>query len=82
VAFSDGAVASGLAYSFGDLSDMLDDLSFSKNGAGGPWNSVPSSIGGFDSDVTHIKISPSGTFNGASGGNNPSFSLIFRVRVK
>ena len=84
VKFIDGTwpEQSGLAYSFGGLNDLSDELYFSKDGAGGPWDYIPNPVGGFDSLVTHIKFAPTGTFNGASGGNNPSFSLIFRVRVK
>jgi uncharacterized repeat protein (TIGR01451 family) len=82
VTFSDGAVASGVMYSFGGLSNIFDCLSFSNDGgATYTYTPVPDA-NGFDSQVTGIKVTPTGTFNAASGGNNPSFSLQFKVRVK
>jgi hypothetical protein len=82
VGFSDGAVPSGLIYAFGGLSNVFDSVSFS-NDNGVTYNYVPvPDADGFDTAVTNVRISLSGTFNGASGGNNPSFSLVFRVRVK
>ncbi len=82
IAFSDGAIASGLSYAFGGLSNIFDSISFSSNnGATYDYLPVPD-VNGFDGSVTNIKISLSGTFNGASGTNTPSFALQFRVRVK
>ena len=82
VLFSDGSVPSGLSYSFGGLSNVFDSLSFSNNG-GATYDYIPAPDGnGCDAAVTNIKINLSGTFNAASGGNDPSFSVFFRVRVK
>jgi uncharacterized repeat protein (TIGR01451 family) len=82
IVFSDGAIASGISYVFGGLSNIFDSISFSSNN-GATYDYTPTpDANGFDGSVTNIKISLSGTFNGASGGNNPSFTLQFRVRVK
>jgi uncharacterized repeat protein (TIGR01451 family) len=82
VGFSDGAVPSGLACVFGGLSNIFDSISFSHDG-GTTYTYVPvPDPDGFDANVTNIRVSLGGTFNAASAGNNPSFSLFFRVRVK
>lgn len=81
ILFEDGAIASGLSYSFISLSSGADSPAFSNDGATYTYTPVPDGSG-YDSNVTNIKISLTGTFNGASGGNNPSFSVKFKVRVK
>lgn len=82
VLFFDGATASGLTYSFGGLADTGDDISFSNNGgASFDYTPVPDGMG-FDADVTHIRITPKGAFNAASGGSVPSFRLRLRVKVR
>ncbi|MBI5885198.1 MAG: DUF11 domain-containing protein [Deltaproteobacteria bacterium] len=82
VAFVDGATPSGLAYTFTNLADGADSLLFSNNGgATYAWTPV-ADANGCDANVNNIKVNMGGTMNGASGGNNPSFSLKFRVRVK
>ena len=79
--FTDGATASGLTYTFTSLSSATDDISFSDD-SGSTWTYVPTADGdGFDSAVTDIQINPQGTMNTASGGNIPSFTLEFKVRV-
>lgn len=37
---------------------------------------------GYDLAVTGIQIATTGTFNRASGGSNPSFSLSFKMKIK
>jgi len=32
--------------------------------------------------VRYLKVTPSGPFNGASGGNNPNFTITFKVIIK
>lgn len=78
VTFTDGAVTSGLAYSF------ATDVRFSNQAGGGPpYTYVPSADPqGFDSAVTGVIVEPSGTMNGAAGGANPSFTLQLNVRVQ
>lgn len=81
--FSDGATASGLSYSFIDLNDGTDSLSFSDDG-GSTYNKndTVADANQCDVTVTHLKISLNGIFSGSDGTNNPSFSLKFRVRVQ
>jgi hypothetical protein len=59
-----------------------DDLDFSNDG-GGKWTYTPVPDGnGADAAVTHVRILPKGSFNGAAGGSAPSFTLHSRVRVR
>jgi uncharacterized repeat protein (TIGR01451 family) len=82
VLFTDGSVGSGLSYSFINLGSGADNISFSNNGGTTyAYTPIPDADG-FDANVTNFKVSLSGAFNGASGGNNPSFNLKFRVKVK
>jgi len=80
VTFIDGGTASGLTFTFTSLSSTTDDISFSDDG-GVSFDYSPGPIG-YDGNVTHIRINPKGTFNAASGGNNPSFEIRFQVRVE
>lgn len=82
VAFTNGATTSGLSYSYSSLASTTDGIAFSNNG-GATWTYTPvPDANGYDSNVTHFRISPTGTLNGASGGNNPSFQLQLRMQVK
>lgn len=77
VEFVDGSSPSGLSFSY------ATDVSFSNTAGGGaPFNYTPiADANGFDSNVTGIRIAPTGTMN-ASGSGNPSFTVRFRVRLK
>ena len=46
------------------------------------WTYVPN--GSYDPAVTYVRFRPSGSMNGdaTAGAPSPSFSLIFRVRLK
>jgi uncharacterized repeat protein (TIGR01451 family) len=82
VIFINGATASGLSYSFNGLGSGTDNLEFS-NDNGATWTYTPVPDGnGVDMAVTNIRVPLSGTFNGASGPNQPSFTLRFQVVVK
>ena len=82
VLFTDGAISSGLGYTFISLASTVDSLQFSNNG-GMSYGYTPSADGsGCDPAVTNIRVALSGTCNGASGSNYPSFTLKFRVKVK
>lgn len=76
--FVDGTPVSGLSCAFIALGNFADCMDFSNNG-GTTWTYVPN--GDFDSAVTNVRFSLSGTMNG-TGGGNPYFDLKFRVRVK
>ncbi|MFZ1987384.1 MAG: hypothetical protein WAU91_23445 [Desulfatitalea sp.] len=82
VAFSNGAIPSGLTYTFGGLGNGADDIAFSNNGSGS-WSYTPvADANGVDSAVTHVRIAPKGMFNGTSAGSIPAFTLGLRVRVR
>ncbi|MDT8442799.1 MAG: DUF11 domain-containing protein [Desulfuromonadales bacterium] len=86
VTFTDGSglspaqTDSGLTYSFIDLEDLNDNLQFYD---GTTWDYQPTpDTEGYDSNVQQFRINFGGTIDGASGGNNPTFEITFRVRVK
>ncbi len=80
VEFQDGNPTSGLTYTFQDLSNISDDISFSNdNGSSYDYFPTPDAQG-CDGNVTHLKIAPKGMFNGTNGGT-PSFQLRFKVRI-
>lgn len=78
IVFADGAVASGLTYNY------AASVSFSNQAGGGPPYSYPPNPGpdGFDPAITGYRVNPGGVMNAASGGNTPSFSVLFRTRVR
>jgi uncharacterized repeat protein (TIGR01451 family) len=53
-------------------------------GGGAPYTytPVPDPVTGYDALVTGVQINPAGIFNGASGGSNPSFSLVLKMKIK
>lgn len=77
VDFIDGSPASGLTFNYSG------DVSYSNQPGGGP----PYTYGpvadadGFDGNVTGVRITPTGTFNGASAAGVPAFTVRFRVRI-
>lgn len=82
VAFTNGTPSSGLSYSFTSLSSTTDSIAFSNNGgATYTYTPVPDADG-YDSNVTHFRVTPTGTFAGASSGNNPNFQLQLRMQVR
>ena len=82
VAFTNGSPTSGLTYTFTSLSSTTDSIAFSNNGgATYTYTPVPDA-NGYDSNVTHFRVTPAGTFAGASSGNNPNFQLQLRMQVR
>ena len=85
VQFADGAVASGLTYSFIGLSNQTDDVQFySDAGCSVDVLSPVADASGYDISVPKIvciEINPKGDFNGSDGTNDPSFTVNFTVRV-
>ena len=82
VLFTDGAVTSGLSYVYSGLGSGVDSISFSNNGgAAFAYTPVPDA-NGFDSAVTHFRITFGGSFDPAAGASQPSLTLQFKVRVK
>jgi len=78
VSFTDGATPSGLAYNY------ATDVSFSNQpGGGAPYDYTPvADPQGFDPAVTGYRVAPTGSMNGASGGNIPGFNITLRVRIE
>jgi len=78
VQFVDGPVASGLTFVY------ATHAAFSNQPGGAPpYTYVPVANGdGVDPNVTGLRIAPAGAMAGASGGNEPSFSVEFRIRVR
>lgn len=78
IQFVDGAVASGLTFNY------ASDVTFSNQpGGGAPYNYIPiPDAQGFDPAVTGFRVNPQGAMNAASGGNNPSFNILMRVRIE
>jgi parallel beta-helix repeat protein len=82
VTFTDGATASGLTYTFTNLSSNTDSIFFSNdNGATYTYTPTPDADG-YDVNVTHVRVSPAGTFAASDGSNHPAFSLVFRVKIQ
>ncbi|HEX9947219.1 MAG TPA: DNRLRE domain-containing protein [Allosphingosinicella sp.] len=82
VAFAQGTPSSGLSYAYSSLSSTTDSLAFSNNGgASFVYTPVPDPTG-YDPAVTHIRVTPTGTFAGSSGSGSPNFTIRYRVKVK
>lgn len=72
---------SGLEFSFGGLADPADSIEFSRDG-GKTFDYVPvADIDGFDHNVTHIRLRPSGALL-PTNGMHERFSLRYRMKVK
>lgn len=75
---TDGSPSSGLSYSYVSLASGSDDLDFSDDD-GATWSYTPTDGGdGTDPAITHIRVTPSGTFNG-NAGTPPNISLSFDI---
>ncbi|HEV7609786.1 MAG TPA: hypothetical protein VGO61_20795 [Steroidobacteraceae bacterium] len=76
VVFINGATASGLTYTY------ATNVTYSSTGLSGPYTYTPSpDVNGFDPAVRAVRIVPAGVMSAASGGNNPAFTIQFRVRI-
>ena len=81
VLFVDGSPPSGVSYTFLGLADATDSLSFSSDG-GLTFNYTPvPDAAGFDGNVTHMRITPSGSLAGTTAAGSPAFELRYRLRV-
>jgi uncharacterized repeat protein (TIGR01451 family) len=79
VRFAEGAVPSGLTF------DQAGNVTYTDNVGGLPpydYLLGEPTASGVDPNVTGLRIAPSGALAGAVGGNEPSFSVEFRVRVR
>lgn len=81
VQFVDGAVPSGISYSFIAPGDATDDIAFSAdNGVTFNYTPVPDA-NGLDAAVTHIRITPQGAFQGDSGAGAPTARFLFKTAI-
>ena len=78
VTFTDGAVASGLTYTY------ATNVTWSKAvGGNSAFTYTPvADANGFDTLVTGIRIMPGGTMVGATLTSQPSFTLTFNAKVR
>lgn len=83
VAFADGTPPSGLSYSFVSLDDLGDDVAFSADGGldNFEYEPVPDA-NGVDPNVTHIRITPSGSLLGNTGSGDPNAEVRFLVVIQ
>lgn len=82
IQFARGAVASGLSYSYGGLANAADGLEFSNN-SGATWTYQPTADAQqADAAITHVRVTPSGTFNTGTSPNFPSFTVTYGLIIK
>jgi len=84
ITFTDGAVTSGLTFTFSGLASTTDDIDFSNDG-GSTFVTPTTDANGFDTTappINFIRINPKGEFQGGDTVNNPSMEIKFRVRVQ
>ena len=82
VSFSNGTPSSTLTYTYSSLSSGADDLAFSSDG-GASYTYTPVPDGsGYDTLVTHVRVSPKGVFAASTGAGDPKFTYQFRVKSK
>lgn len=77
-----GATASGLTLSFIDYASNSDDIDFTQDGGVDGYAYEPMPVDGYDSNITHIRLRPQGTFNGGDASNTTAFSASFQVEVQ
>ena len=85
IIFTQGAVSSGLNYSFVSLSDPADDIAFSNDGGATFVTPVVDPITGIDltsPPINYLQIRPTGQFAAPGGGADPSFSITLRVQIR
>lgn len=82
VLWSDGSPSSDLTYAFTSLASTSDDLAFSSDG-GASFLYTPMPLAdGSDPNVTHISVSPKGTFAHTDTSGTPAFSLVMDMIVE
>jgi len=55
---------------------------YSNNGGASYAYTPAPDAGGYDANVTNLKITPAGTLNGAPSTQSTSFSLLYKVKIK
>jgi len=78
IAFVDGTPTSGLLYNY-----AVDVTYSSQVGGGAPFTYIPvPDAEGFDPLVTGYRIAPTGSMNGSTVVGDPSFDVVFQVRIE
>jgi len=73
---------SGLNYNFNTLASVSDNISFSNNDAAS-FNYIPTADSeGYDSNITHFKLTFSGIMKPKFPQGTPQFSVQYQVKVK
>ncbi len=80
--FADGAVPSGLSFSWGGPGDVTDSVSFSTDGVNFDYLPVPMGPMQVDPAVTHVRIRPTGSLQPMAAGNQPSFTVSLLALVE
>ncbi len=82
VIFNDGSgqQASGLTYTFNNLSSNTDSLAFSTNGINFGYTPVADAEG-YDANVMHICLTLPGTFKPTFNGITPTFNFVYQVKL-
>ncbi len=82
IKFNDGSgsTASGVSYVFSSINSGSDSISFSSDGT--DFNHSVTNAGGYDTAITHFKLTLPGTFKPTFNGITPTFSFEYQVRVK
>jgi hypothetical protein len=82
ILYEEGPTPGGLTYTFGGLGDVTDDVEFSNDGGIG-YSYIPTpDADGFDTAVTHVRVTPGGAFAASDGVNHPNFSVRFKSRLQ
>lgn len=84
VAFTQGAIASGLTYTFTNAASNTDDVEFFNATTGGARiTAFTPNAQGCDAAIRRLEVNPKGTFADGTGvGADPSFQLRFRVCIR
>jgi hypothetical protein len=69
--FIDGAISSGLSFTYGGTADAADSVEFSTDGTDFSYSPFTPT----DSNVTHVRFRPTGALNPNNGGDKPSFKI-------
>jgi hypothetical protein len=70
-----GSPSSGLTFTYSGLASTTDDVAFSNDG-GATYGYIPTpNASGYDSLVTHVSLSPKGTWAGDTGTGFPQVHL-------
>ena len=76
--FTDGAVPSGLTFTYAGPASTSDSVQFSTDGVN--FTYIPTSP--VDPNVTHIRLRPGGSMNPNQAGNKPSFSITLLGQIQ